>query len=85
MREFAKINKIRQWSGRAIDWFTIELMTYTAYYFTLGLFLLKSRCSKVGVDTNREFMPHGMLLMANSLLNAANFKSKFKKRSYEVL
>jgi len=85
MKEFSEVNTIRQWSGRVIDWFFIELMIYFNYFCTLGLLLLKSRCSNVGVNTTREFMPHGMMLMANSLLKAADFKTKFKKRSYEVL
>lgn len=43
-------DKYKQMAGNTLEWFQIELMTFILYMLTMMILLIKSRCSKVGVD-----------------------------------
>lgn len=46
---------MHEWSGTAIEWFVLELIVWISFLFTLFLLMIKSRCSKVGIDNSKQF------------------------------
>lgn len=72
--DFINQNTIHAWTGRSIEWFTMELMVFSLYSLTLAILCLKSRFVKVGINNAYQFMPTYMSFMANTILEKMNFK-----------
>ena len=50
---FSNDKIMKKWTGSAIQWIIMELTVWLAFLFTLFFLILRSRCSKVGIDTSK--------------------------------
>lgn len=55
--------------GRSSAWMQIEVTVFILYYFTMFLYVLKSRCRFVGIHPLSRFDPFYLSLMWNEVLN----------------
>ena len=69
---------IREWAGRCNEWFHIEIIVFWAYVFTLAILMIKSRFTRIGIDSSHQFKPFYMSCMANEVVKAMNVQSDAK-------
>lgn len=71
-----------QFSGRTLEFFFVEIIVYTFYLTSMVLYMLKSRCSRVGDDIGSQFEPQYLAMMANKIANMIDLNVPFPKEYY---
>ena len=85
---FSDLSKFKNWRGRALEWFFIEIIICIFFTFTMVLLMGKSRILRVGIDNSYQYEPLYVSKLANKLVQAINFdldevhKSKERTKRY---
>lgn len=75
-------DRSEQFSGRALEFFFVEIMVYSFYLLSMVLYMLKSRCSRVGDDIGTQFEPQYLAMMANKIASMIDLNVPFPKEYY---
>ena len=72
-----------QWAGNCRAWLIIEVLVYFSFACTMVILMIKSRCSRIGIDQTRQFEGLHLSLLIKRIVNSVKFDFYEKHRTYE--